>query len=367
VAGLLRKKSKGANKIIIDNHQGIGDVVHMLPLIENIRATYSKAYITMIVKFADEQILLAPGLVNEFILWEEIDSKKIRTLRARHYDIAYLNVITNYFKGILYLKFVINADKVVSEFLVSRDYKHYKLIKRDSCLHRVIRNNQLSKVSSLLGLSTTPNLQKALSNVLNNHYIKHVCSTLKSDKIIGVCMGSAPTDAKKGFSKVQKDVKQWPLENVLVLCAKLANAGCDVVVLGGAAQKYISDGLAELKARESSMNSPNQMRGYIHDYIGNCSLAESMQLISLCSICVGVDTGLMHMAAALGIPTVTLFGPTNPMEFAPYSNENFNITLNLPCQYCYRKTAMYDCKSNECMKGISVGKVYDIIMERLKD
>lgn len=75
----------------------------------------------------------------------------------------------------------------------------------------------------------------------------------------------------------------------------------------------------------------------------------------------------MHMAAALDIPTVTLFGPTDPKEFAPYSYKNVNITLNFPCQYCYRKPAMYDCQNNECMKKISVGKVLKKVTESLED
>ena len=358
MAGLWQKKDNESKMryIIIDNHQGIGDIVHMLPLIENIRASYSKAYVTMIIKFAGECKLIAPGLIDEFIIWKEINIKEIQRLRARHYDLAYLNVITNYYKGILYLKFVIGADKVVSEFWFSKISKHYLFIKRKSCLHRVTRNNRLSKVSSLKRRYEKPDLCGALFAVYNNNFIEDARSNFKSCKIIGICMGSATTEAKKGLRRIQKNVKQWPVENIHALCTKLAEHNYDVVILGGTEQKYISN-----------VNISNNIKEYIHDYIDKCSLAESMQLISLCNICVGVDTGLMHMAAALDVPTITLFGPTDPKEFAPYSCKNVNITLNFPCQYCYGKPTMYDCQSNECMKKISVEEVFKKIMERLGD
>jgi len=51
---------------------------------------------------------------------------------------------------------------------------------------------------------------------------------------------------------------------------------------------------------------------------GRFQVAEAAFLLSKAKLFVGVDTALTHMAAALGIPTVTFFGPTNPVKWGPW-------------------------------------------------
>lgn len=340
-------------KILIDCHQGIGDIVHMLPLIENARATYPKAYITLICSYQEQEVLLRPGLVNKFVYWKSLTLKSIQKIRKVQYDIAFLNVVTSSIKGTVFLRFVLGCHMVVSEFPFSLSTRHLTFVKANAKIHRVDRYLRLSDAGMLVRHSSEPSLMEA-NNAAKDKGIESRKSKMTGKGIIGICMGSGATGAQKGLKRTRKDVKQWPLENIVSLCRKLADSGYDVLLFGGKAQEYIS--------REISNDSGTR----IHDYIDACTLRESMDLISVCDVCVGVDTGLMHMAAALGRKTVTLFGPTSPAEFHPYSNCNTNITLQLPCAHCYGKKELYDCKSNDCMKGITVNMVFRECMRILQ-
>jgi lipopolysaccharide heptosyltransferase II len=82
-------------------------------------------------------------------------------------------------------------------------------------------------------------------------------------------------------------------------------------------------------------------------------------LINNCNAIIANDSGPMHIAAALNIPTLGIFGPTNPAAHRPYSvNSDYVIKDDLHCIICNKLTCPYN---HECMKELSVSKVIKIV------
>jgi heptosyltransferase-2 len=83
---------------------------------------------------------------------------------------------------------------------------------------------------------------------------------------------------------------------------------------------------------------------------------------------IGGDTGLIHLAEALGTPAVVLYGPTVPeMGFGPWRDESQAVGADLWCRpcgkdgrYCYRPVRRY-----HCLQGLEVAPVADRVRERL--
>lgn len=94
--------------------------------------------------------------------------------------------------------------------------------------------------------------------------------------------------------------KQWPPDRLAVVATEMLNRGFEVALFGGKEEKHAA---AEFTSRLRS--------GAVHNFAGIGTIRESMARIAACRAMVGSDTGLMHVAAALGTPTLTLFGP-NP-------------------------------------------------------
>ena len=88
--------------------------------------------------------------------------------------------------------------------------------------------------------------------------------------------------------------------------------------------------------------------------VNKTNLQESMALVTLCDVAVGVDTGMMHIADALGVKTVSIFGPTNPKTHGAYSDQASFVEADLPCKYCYGTKNYVECKDRECLKCINV-------------
>jgi heptosyltransferase I len=77
---------------------------------------------------------------------------------------------------------------------------------------------------------------------------------------------------------------------------------------------------------------------------------------------VGGDTGPLHLAAAVGTPTVALFGPSDPRRNGPYGLGHVVLHRQLPCSNCYQRT----CNHWECLPGIEVDTVVNAVARLLE-
>jgi heptosyltransferase-2 len=98
--------------------------------------------------------------------------------------------------------------------------------------------------------------------------------------------------------------KRWPVQRFQELARRLSDAGKQVWVLGGKADRQLGDTIVE------------GLKGPVRNLCGRTTLPDAVDLLALARVTVSNDSGLMHVAAAAGSAVVGLFGPTSP-DFAP--------------------------------------------------
>ena len=82
-------------------------------------------------------------------------------------------------------------------------------------------------------------------------------------------------------------------------------------------------------------------------------------LIKKCKAVIANDSGPMHISAAMAIPTIGLFGPTDPKKHGPYSdNSSYVIKDDLNCIICNKLECPYN---HECMKELPVDKILSLL------
>jgi heptosyltransferase-2 len=127
----------------------------------------------------------------------------------------------------------------------------------------------------------------------------------------------------------------------------LAERGFDVWVVGGPAEKSIA---GEILAA----GGPR-----VRDLTG-ADLRNGILAVAAADVAISNDSGLMHIAAALGTPTMGIFGPTSPYHWAPLNGlaATVQTTTVVPCQPCHRPV----CTMNDhrCMRDIPASDVVDI-------
>jgi len=133
------------------------------------------------------------------------------------------------------------------------------------------------------------------------------------------------------------EAKVWPLRHAAGFVERaVRDAGRRVVVLGDA---QAGQAAADL-ARESGVPHRHELAGEagIVDLAGRTDLAEAVAVLKTAEAFVGNDSGLMHLAAALGVPTVGVFGSSNPDWTAPRGPWTTTVAAEgFPCRPCYRR------------------------------
>jgi ADP-heptose:LPS heptosyltransferase len=100
-------------------------------------------------------------------------------------------------------------------------------------------------------------------------------------------------------------------------------------------------------------------------------LTETAALLKKCCLFIGNDSGPLHLAAALNVPTIGLFGPTAPRQFYPYKSiKHTFIYKNLPCSPCYRFGGgvwqyFPRCSKAYCMEEITIWELIFLVKQML--
>lgn len=343
-------------KILIEIHHGLGDVVQMIPLIGNLRKNYRNAKISVIVALnVHAEILDCTGLVDNYyflnprkMTLREIISF-IKKIRKEKYEIGFLSPITNKRLGAALL-YILGCKYRVGE--VSKNKKllinNNITIEEDSSLHRVDRNLNLLKAANIKIYDLNPFMR------INEDYRyeakKKIEHLNQKNKLIGICIGTNPVEQKKGFKRIPYEAKKWSLNNYINLIIKLSK-NHNVILIGGKKEEE------EIKEFHNLLKSNNR----IINFINKTTIMESAALINECDLVIGGDTGMLHIADALGKNTLTIFGPTDPYLVGPYSEKSTYINLNLECQYCYGTNRLYECTDRKCLTGITVDHIYNRI------
>ncbi|MBL7004917.1 MAG: lipopolysaccharide heptosyltransferase II [Gammaproteobacteria bacterium] len=137
--------------------------------------------------------------------------------------------------------------------------------------------------------------------------------------------------------------KQWPIENFSQLAQQLASSST-VIVLGGQAEFEIGEAIKQGNA------------GVIN-LCGKTSLEDTIDLLALCDSAVSNDSGLMHIAAAVGCFVKALYGSSSPDYTPPLTTSKTIYSDTLGCKPCFKR----QCEFNhyDCWRKISVNRVLD--------
>jgi ADP-heptose:LPS heptosyltransferase len=122
-------------------------------------------------------------------------------------------------------------------------------------------------------------------------------------------------------------------------------------LIGSADEREYIDGIISL------IGSPSDR---IVNLGGSLKLKGLIALFSHSKLLITNDSGPMHLAAAVGLPTVALFGPESPLFYGPVGNRSINLYAGLPCSPCLNvyNAKVFQCPINvQCLKDISVDDV----------
>jgi len=160
----------------------------------------------------------------------------------------------------------------------------------------------------------------------------------KSAPVVCLCPGAEYGPAKR-----------WPPEYFAQLARQLQQSGFQIWVIGSAKDRVLGEQIAQGSG------------GAAVDLTGRTNLEQAVDLLSCATHVVANDSGLMHVAAALGVSLLALYGSSSPLFTPPLSSSARIARLELPCSPCYQR----QCPLGhfKCMRDLTPARIHQMLIQ----
>lgn len=338
-----------ADKILVIRYRFLGDTILSVPFLRNLRNAYPNSQIDVMVGPQSGEVLKGCPYVDNFIVYDttrfhKYDKGKgkpktffhyLKAIRKTKYDLVFV------------LKRSLTAH-LLAYFSGAKSRVGYEMPGREFFLtHKVPFDENIHEIDSCLnvarkaGIPIDDNKMEAwISDTENANIEKKIPQLKDSDRKILIHAAAAHPDKIYPSSK-------W-IELIKILKQKF---NLTPYFTGAPQDRELYEELSEL----SGVKSVNMA--------GELNIRESMALYSHMDLALCVDSGPAHLASAVGVPTYTVFGPTDPVRWAPQGANSRAIYDNsLECRPChYNKT----CQNRECLTNLEPDAIIEIMTDQL--
>jgi heptosyltransferase I len=300
----------GNKRLLIVKMSAIGDVVLASPVASALRRTYPRLRISWAVEEHTLALVNDNPNIDRVVIFPQMSRigrepgipqralRALKVLRSEHYDI------------VLDLQGLLRSAIVA---MLSGAPVRVGLPRRREGAHLILRRIPIPKgchvveeylaCASFLGASTS---EVSFHVPLSTQALVAVEDLLQKTGV--------PKDLPIAIinPSTSGSWRSWSIENWRTV-ARLLAKDLTVLVVGAAAQQPRHAEVAR------------DMNGRVFDLTGRTTLLELIALLSLCSVHLAGDTGSAHIAAALGLPVVGVYGPTNPLRVSPWRQQDWLV------------------------------------------
>jgi heptosyltransferase I len=374
----LALRSAEFSRILLIKPSALGDVVHTIPVLVKLRARYPRARIDWLITPENAEIVRCHPALSNVILFARRDFSKrgrkwramldffdlLKEIRRARYDLvidmhgqvrsAFFSLISGARERIGFDRPIKRGPTISAEHDLKNIPNHgWRGAREGSWIaytHRIpiptLDVHAIDRylwVGELLGFDDNP---PDLTIHLSSQTVQNVDRLLKDN---GVTASQPLIVLVPGTIW---ETKHWTIEG-----------------FAGVARHFLRDGFAvalagtrrdQPRCRQIAAAAPGAC-----DLSGKTTPADLAALIRRAEVAVTNDSGSMHVAASLGKPMVSVFGPTNPVHIGPYERPESVVRVDLPCSPCnYRRLSQCPF-DHACMKQVTSAMVVERVRKIL--
>ncbi len=328
-------------RILVIRPGGLGDMVLLQPMLLRLRQQFPAAAIDLVCERRNQDIPALAGHGARVLPYDARPFQLVRELRKNPYDIAVDTEQFHYFSAIMALLsgapvrigFKINPGRnTIYTHLVNYDLEGYEA-------------GEFMRLLVPLGIKEAAGLPMRWTGLSEHGQLMHGTSL-------------SPDAARRSASTSPYIVihigtgsryKRWGTENFASLVKQLSSLipqPSSLTLVGGRQDRDE----ARVIARQAGVEG-------VRILAGDLSIRETAALIAQAGLFIGGDSGLAHLAVALGTPTVVLFGPSDHRKWGVAGPRNAIVRRDLACSPCFIFGYHKFCHSISCMTGITVTEV----------
>ena len=333
------------NILVCQTGGWIGDMVLLTPALRALKNAYPESNLTLLLRPLVADLMETHPYVDTCL----VDTKSrghfrsltelVRQIHRAAFDVAVVLHPTSFRNALI--PFFARVPMRVGTNINGRGMLLTASCKDDTSIHEVHR---YLRVLQLLGIDTGSDFLEfwhtdadwqTIQDLLNAEGVS------SSDRLIVFNLGTT------------WHTKQWDIANFVEVIQQITDLVPDVrIVLTGS-----SDELTLVETLPTSLPTIN--------LVGRTSILQLGALLERCEICLTCDSGPMHIAAAVGAPTIALFGPTDPIRHKPYGAGHTIIEKPIECRPCYKRTCHRQDAPHLCMTEIDPTEVVKVLETQL--
>lgn len=344
--------TKKIENVVVRGTNWVGDSAMTVPALRALRRVLPDAKITLVLRPNALGLFADSDFVDDLLVYDRRNlfsvKSQIGEWRKRHFELAVL--FQNAFEAAL-IPFLAGVPIRLGYATESRQalLTHpIQLPEWRSNKHEVFYYLYLVTALEQLLYKTSTICESEPDSSISISHERTALATeflasqgVNEDKlVVALCPGSINSRAKR-----------WPAESFAKLADALIEEGRQVVIIGSKGEEDVSSAVTKL------------MRHAPVDLTGKTTIDQITAILTAVDLLVTNDTGPAHIAAALGRPTLVIFGPTNPLTTRPFSSHAEILRHPPDCAPCMLRDCPID---HRCMTAITVDEVLEQSRTMLK-
>ena len=333
------------NILVCQTGGWIGDMVLLTPALRALKQAYPESHLELLLRPLVADLMGSHPYVDACIVDEKTEgrfrslTKLVRQIRDRSFDFAIVLHPTSFRNALL--PFLARIPIRIGTNISGRGILLTKSCADDTNVHEVHR---YLRVLQLLEIDTASDGLAFWHTNADRQFIEYLLRAEGiscDDRLIAINLGTTWT------------TKRWDIENFAEVIQQITRLvpGTKVVLTGSPTEQALAEALP------TSLPTIN--------LVGRTSILQLGALLERCEVCLTCDSGPMHIAAAVGTPTVTLFGPTDPIRHRPYGSGHTVIEKPVSCRPCYKRSCHRQDTPYLCMQDIETAEVVKAIETKL--
>jgi len=306
-------------RILLITLSNIGDVILTLPVLRVLEREFSDADITVLVGPSAEEIFEAEPAVSEVIRY----NKHISLIKKLHLCLELRK------KG---FDLVVDLRDSFFPLLIGAPFSSSLLKRPNPKLHRKDKHLEKLATAGVLTENAPFSISFTRDDKLHVNALLSELGILPNDNMVAIAAGS------------KSHTKRWLSSGFIRLCDMLnKEMGLKVLLVGDESDKPINSEIIDVGL------------GAVFDISGRTNIRELAYLFSLCRLLITNDSAPVHLASAVSLPTLAIFGPTDPRKYGPLAPNSAVLKKDMRCSPCEKALCRFDL---ECMKEISANDVF---------
>ena len=337
--------AESIKRVVVRGTNWVGDSVMTVPALRALRRVLPNANITLAIRPGAKGIFSEADFIDDVLVYNRKNAfsviPQIREWKRRNFDLALL--LQNAFEAALipFLAGVpvrlgyatesrqplLTHPLQLPDWRSSRHEVFYYLYLVTALEQMLFGSSSICESEPDASIQISESRKAEARSLLRTHDIR------EEDSVVAICPGSINSRAKR-----------WPVEAYAALADRLIESQRQVLLIGSQEEAEVSkDVMSRMRHRPIVLT-------------GKTTLDQITAVLATVDLVVTNDTGPAHIGAALGRPTIVIFGPTNPLTTRPFSPEAEVLRHPPECAPCMLRDCPID---HRCMTAITVDEVFE--------